>query len=191
MKETELTVQVYNSLEETKSILENKGFVFVKQFVLNDFYFSNKQTAELEKVEYIDIINNSILLRDITGDVKETELIFKNKELDFNGNVVAEEKIKSKVENYKNTKAILLKSGLTCWCNLIQNLFIYKKDNTELAIQSVDDLGLFIEYEEEPNMKNLSKEEKFEKMKQFLLSLNLKIGNDFSCKKVYLKLKNK
>ena len=52
-------------------------------------------------------------------------------------------------------------------------------------------IGLFIEYEEEENMKQLSSKEKFEKMKDFLISLKLKIGNDFSCKKVFLKLKTK
>ena len=40
MAETEITVQVFNSFEEIKQILENQGFKMVENFQLNDCYFS-------------------------------------------------------------------------------------------------------------------------------------------------------
>lgn len=40
MAETEITVQVFNSFEETKTILENQGFKLIQNFQLNDWYFS-------------------------------------------------------------------------------------------------------------------------------------------------------
>ena len=65
--------------------------------------------------------------------------------------------------------------------------FVYSVDGIEFAIQEVEDLGTFIECEENNSIENLSDSEKFEFLKRFVYSLDFNIGNNFSVKKVYMK----
>ena len=70
--------------------------------------------------------------------------------------------------------------------------FVYSISGVEFVIQVVEDLGIFIECEENKSIEHLSSDEKFEYLKKFILGLGLEIGDDFSCKKVYMKyLKDK
>ena len=68
-------------------------------------------------------------------------------------------------------------------------MLVYKKENVEFALQIIDELGIFIEYEEDETMQALSEKEKINVMLETLKNLGLKLGDDFSCKKVYLKFK--
>ena len=55
-------------------------------------------------------------------------------------------------------------------------------------LQIIEDLGTFIEYEEDQSMKDLSAKAKFNLMQNNLQKLQLNLGKDFSCKKVFMKL---
>ncbi|MBQ9792238.1 MAG: hypothetical protein IJW32_00635 [Clostridia bacterium] len=191
MKQTEITVQVFESIESVDKKLKQAGFSFYKNVVLSDFYFIRFGKEKTKGMQYKELIENSILLRNLTGDVNETELIFKNKHFDKSGNVIEEEKLKTNVDNFEDTLKILKCAKLYNWCKLTQKLFIYKQDEKELCVQDVDGLGIFIEYEEEPFMREMSIDEKLNKMINNLKELNLKLGEDFFCKKVYMKYLNK
>lgn len=191
MKQTEITAQVFNSLEDIDLLLKNKGFILNKKVVLKDYYFTRFGKEKVKNMNYKELLESFILLRNLTGDVNETELIFKNKLFDKSGNVIEEEKFKTKVDSMESSLKILKCAKLYNWCNLTQNLFIYKKDEKELCVQDVDGLGIFIEYEEDPSYKNLKADEKIILMINYLKDLNLILGEDFFCKKVYMKYSNK
>lgn len=193
MTETEITVQVFNSLAETQNILNDNGFKLIETKKLCDYYFSKYSMDELEKQEYSELINNSILARKVSLQDKDINLIiYKIKNLDKLGNVISEEKVDTKVENFENTLRIFELAHLTHWCKLEQDLYIYNKDNIQFCLQVIDDLGIFIEYEEDDSMSHLTSEQmKIEYMLGILKSLRLKIGNDYSCKKVLMKFKQK
>ena len=184
MAETEITVQVFNSFEEIKTILENQGFKLIENFQLNDWYFS--KIDNIESLEYIDIINNSFLVRQILTDCEKIELCYKKKEVDEFGNVIAEEKIKSSVNSLQSTIDIFVASGLNNYCVFRNNSFVYKKGEICFAIQVVDDLGIFLEYEEDRSMINMDEKQKFNYMSSIVNSLNLRIGDDYSCKKMLM-----
>lgn len=135
------------------------------------------------------MIANSFIVRQTTDHPKRTinEIIYKNKELDENNNVIAEEKTKCQVDDLENLLKIFHLTNLNCWYNLYQHTLIYKKDETELALQIVNNLGVFIEYEENETMKKINTKEKISHMLKNLNDLELKTGQDFSCKKVFLK----
>ena len=189
MQKTEVTVEVLNSFDETKSILIKNGFNCVEEWTLNDHYFSKFSKKQLKNMKFIEIMDNSILLRQSIGKNNEQEIIYKRKEVDEQENVISEEKIYSKIDSIENTRQIFLLAGLSEWCSIVDKNYIYKNKNFEFDLQVVEGLGIFIEFEEDASMKSLSKREKIEKMKSLLYTLGLKLGDDFSCKKVLLKFK--
>ena len=77
------------------------------------------------------------------------------------GNIIAEEKIKSSVNSLQNTIDIFVASGLNNYCVVRNNSFVYKKGEICFAIQVVDDLGIFLEYEEGRSMINMDEKQKF------------------------------
>ena len=137
----------------------------------------------------IIIIRNSIILREIDngdGD-RKAKIVHKNKVLDANGNVISEDKLSTSIGNTTTVSKILERAGLNCWCELVNHSTVYRVGEFDLAIQDIDGLGLFLEIEETKSMEHWTSEEKFEYMKNFVLGLHLKVGKDFSCKKVYMK----
>ena len=68
------------------------------------------------------------------------------------------------------------------------NSYVYKKGNVELVIQKIKGLGIFLELEENKSMRNLNLQEKIFKLINTVKNLNLKLGTDFSCKKVFMLL---
>lgn len=187
MKETEITVQILDDVNDLIEMLKNKNFSLEEEFDMIDYYFSKDDTETLKKLEYIDIINHSFLVRQIIGDDNSINLMFKSKELDEKGNVIAEEKVKTPVDNLEKAIKIFKLSGLNNWCEIKQHMLVWKRGETEFAIQIIDDLGAFIEYEETASMSSLTEQEKIDAMLADLKGLGINIGNDYSCKKVYMK----
>lgn len=188
MKETEITVQVFNSLNEIYDILEKQKFKIVEQYILNDYYFSKFVNQQLNSLTYPQIIANSFLVREvITENEKKSQLCYKNKTLDDKGNVIAEEKVRTKVQNLDETLKIFKLAGINRWCSLNQHIICYKKEGFEIMLQIVEGLGVFIEYEEDKSMVGMTEQQKIEFMFNNLKSIGLKLGKDYSCKKVYMK----
>ena len=115
--------------------------------------------------------------------------LYSNKVVDTNNVVLSEQKVKTKVDSLENCLQIYKLAGLTCWCELVQTIYVLKKGDIELLLQKVEGLGSFIEYEETENMKDLSEHQKIDALLNDLKQLNLQIGADYSCKKVYMKFK--
>ncbi len=187
--ETEITVQVYNSLEEIDKILTKQGFILIKKVFLQDFYFSKYSLKELQSFDYPTLIKNSCLIRNEIDLENKSYICYKNKILDNDNNVIAEKKTSCLIADFNKSLEILNKMGLTNWCNLQQDMYIYSNNKICFAVQVVKDLGIFIEYEEDDNMQDLSENEKISYMYNNLKQLKLELGNDYSCKKVYLKFK--
>ena len=192
MQETEITVEVFDDVQTIDKILKEKNFFVTDKKTLNDFYYTNFKPKELKNIKYTNLIKNSFLVRNVTGEnFYETTLCYKNKIIDENENVIAEEKTKSKVENLEKTLQILNKANITNWCNLKQDMIIYSNNQVEFAVQIVENLGVFIEFEETEEISNWTEVEKIKYLVNYLKSLGLKLGNDFSCKKPYMMLNKK
>ena len=187
MKETEITVQVFNKFEEIDYTLKNQGFEMIENFQLNDWYFS--QITNVNNVLYGDLLKSSFLVRQVLTDKEIIQLCYKQKEIDELGNVIAEEKISTDLSSLSNAIDIFKKAGLNNYCIVEDNSFVYKNGNIEFVVQVVKNIGIFIEYEEDETMKGMSNFEKIEHMKKIVNSLGLKLGQDYSCKKVSMLLK--
>lgn len=183
MQETEITVQVFEEKETILSHLQKQGFKLERTFQLNDWYYIKHD--DISGITYQNLLSQSILIRQIITDAERCQICFKDKTYDNNGNVVSEEKITSQINNLENTKRIFRRAGLNNYCTLFNTSFVFRKDEIYFALQVIDDLGIFIEYEEDETLpKGLSPHQKIDIMLNRVKSLGLPIGEDYSCKKV-------
>lgn len=74
-------------------------------------------------------------------------------------------------------------SGLNNYSAVKNNSYVYKKDEIVFIVQVIENLGIFIEHEEDDNMTIMKQQEKIDYMCNVVNSLNLKLGNDYFCKK--------
>ena len=188
MEETEITVQVYGSLDEINSSLAKSGFNLAEKYILDDYYFTHLKKEQVQKASYRELILSSFVLRKVVGKTPRTFLEFKNKSQDDAGNVIAEQKVICDVADFKLAKEIFERSGLNMYCHLVDHCNIYSNGSFSFNLQVVDELGIFIEIEEFGQIKNLAPKQKFEELKRLVQQLGLRTGNDYSVKKVYEKI---
>lgn len=188
MKETEITVQVFDTKENLFRKLDDLGFQMIENFQLNDWYFTKLENTE--NVGFQKLIDNSILIREVVENGKaQTQICYKKKEYDDCGNVISEEKTKTHVDDRDKILKILSLAGLNNYCEIHNDSYCFCRDGFEFSIQVVDDLGIFIEYEEDDSVpKNMTCEEKTQFMLNAVKGLGLNIGKDYSCKKVQMKI---
>ena len=110
MRETEITVQVFNSLEEIDDILVSQGFEKTRNFQLNDWYFT--RLDDIQNINFVDLINNSFLVRQLISNTEKLQLCYKQKQVDEFNNVIAEEKFMSQIDALDETLKIFNYCGL-------------------------------------------------------------------------------
>ena len=189
MQSTEVCVQVYNSAEAAhKKIIQN-GYKFVENYIVTDYYFTHLNNQELKEVEYGKLMENTLLLRSITLNNKQTDyIIFKNKTLNSKNEVIFEEKMQTQIESLSNAKKMFNASGLKNWCRIQIEERDYVKGETTITLQNVPQLGVFIELEQKTNS-NLSAQMLFQDLVYDANALGLDLGKDYSCKKNYMLFK--
>jgi len=186
MKETEITVELFEDIKFIDKKLKEQGFAVIEKFQLNDWYYSKRD--DVLKLTYSQLIDSSFLVREIVTNHTKYELCFKKKEYDKLGNVIAEEKVKTEISDLDSCLKIFKLVGLNNYCIVENSSTVYKKGNIEFAIQNINGLGVFLELEEDTSMSAMSSDEKFAYLADIVKGLGLKIGNDFSCKKVFMML---
>ena len=187
---TEICVEIKENLEKVIDILKNLGYMFDERYVIHDTYYTTFKESDLKTISYKDLLNGSLIIRNIVGNSGvSTNIVYKNKTLDNKGNVINEIKTKLKIDDEEKAKTIFTNIGLTCWCDYINENIVYKKDDIALTLQKVENLGVFLEIEEYPSIKDKKEEDKFTILSNLAKSLNINLGEDYSVKKPYLFLK--
>lgn len=187
MKETEITVQVFEEKETILNHLQKQGFKLESTFQLNDWYYIRHNN--ISGMTYQNLISQSIIVRQIITDSEKCKICFKDKAYDNDGNVICEEKIVSLIDNLENTKQIFNRAGLNNYCTLLNTSFVFRKGEIYFALQVIENLGIFIEYEEDETIpQGLTPQEKIDIMLNRVKSLGLPVGDDYSCKKVQMYL---
>lgn len=194
MKETEVTVEVLESSNSAEAKLKNLGFTCERVFSMTDRYYSPISIDRLKNRPFESIIRNSFLLRtvnemtDLDSELVHV-LIYKDKIFDQNGDVIEEEKVQTYIDSAEKHAEIFAKAGLVPYATISSFNKVYKREDMEIVLQGVKDLGLFIEFEEMENMKNLPPQEKTKTLISLLQNLGLSLGTDFNCKKLDMYVK--
>lgn len=186
---TEICVQIDGNFEEIKKAVSRQGFEFIESYDNYDTYFTTIKKENIKSVSYKQLLDNSVIIRNIKGDNFDIKnIVYKKKTLDNNGNVIDEVKTKLKIDDIEKAKTIFSNIGLNCWCDYVNHNNEFKKGEIVLIIQYVEDLGTFIEIEEYKSIENKTDKEKFTILMDIINSLGFKIGKDYSCKKPYMLL---
>lgn len=96
--ETEITVLVKTDYENLKKELELNGFSIKEEYIVNDTYMVNS-AIDILNIDSLNILKNSILVREIVGI--EKELLYKYKKYDNNGDIIEQGKVKCPITDIK------------------------------------------------------------------------------------------
>lgn len=190
MGQTEITVQVFENIENLKQKLVSLGYTEKDEFTGADYYFTTLRENEIKTATYKQLLDSSVIVRSFktkhSDDIKSS-LLFKNKVLDDNGNVISEEKVTTKVDCCNTAVKILNLAKLNNWVTLKQQNAFYVLGEKTIIVGTVEGLeGSFMEIEEYESIKNLSTQEKMDKLITDAKQFGFKIGTDTSVKKVYM-----
>jgi predicted adenylyl cyclase CyaB len=185
MKQVEITVRVLESLNEAIEKLKGQGFYEIRESVIIDIYMSQLYN-EIKVDNLKEILSNSVLLRTVIVEGKEIKLItYKNKIYD-NETVISEEKISIDCDDLGKAQKLFECLKFKEIVTVKYDLIVLKKDDIELAFQDVENLGLFVEFENDNDFESVSindiKKEK-ENMMSTLKKFGLKLGEDYDVKK--------
>lgn len=189
MLQTEITVQLFEDIKNVENKLIKLGFCKTEELNIQENYFTNLKNEALKNASYSNLLVTSVILRSYTtlkNKVPTAKLIRRLENLDSHNYAVGEERVIKEVEDEVHSRKVMTNIGYTNWVTLKQKNIYYKKGEITIILSDVEGLGNFIEVEEYPSISNLVETEKIDILKQYIKSFNFNIGNDFSCKKVYM-----
>ena len=159
MEQIEITVRVKESLENVVTKLKKEEFVIIRKSEINDLYMSQLvDKLKSDNIQYI--LSNSVLLRYLNIEGEEIKKItYKNKKYDKNNNLLSEQKISIDCKDLETAKKLFECLKFEELIRVKYQVIVLKKDNMELALQLVENLGLLLEYEDTNDYRGMSNTE--------------------------------
>lgn len=182
MREIEITVKVFDSVEKTKDILARQGLKIVDTYSTKDIYLSQDINLS-QSIE--SVLNKSVILRQIVTPSKVIKkIVHKNKVYDGD-TLLYEDKINLKCEDLENAKLLFEALDFKELVIVQYDSFVYQKEGLELSFQNVKDLGLLLEIESDKKKLESEEDVMQEKRRLYNLakSLSLNIGDELNIKK--------
>lgn len=190
MKEIEITVKVFDSVEKTKDILARQGLKIIDTYSTKDIYLS-QDTKLSQSIE--SVLNKSVILRQIITPSKVIKkIVHKNKVYDGD-TLLYEDKINLKCEDLENAKLLFEALDFKELVIVQYDSFVYQKEGLELSFQNVKDLGLLLEIESDKKKLESEEDVMQEKRRLYNLakSLSLNIGDELNIKKAKALIKKR
>lgn len=144
MKEIEILVEVYDDIDRVKNILKKYKYVGLKHTI--DEYYYDPKRDDL-KPDSNNQLSHCLRLRSKNNDYYIT---YKDDVFD-DGKWLYSNEYETKVESIDVLKQVFDKLGLKKFIEIDNNKEIYLTDKYEIALESVTDLGLFLEVEYSTN----------------------------------------
>lgn len=184
---TEICVEISATVDEIKKVAIEKGFEFLETYYNLDTYYTTLKNEELKNVSYLNLLDNSVVIRDVFGDTWAVKnIVHKKKTLDENQNVIEEIKTEIKIDDIAKAKKLFDNLKMTCWCDFTNQNTLLKKGEVILNVQYIKELGTFIEVEEYDSIADYPATQKFDILVDIINSLGFPIGTDYSCKKPFM-----
>ena len=188
MEEKEICLKSNVSFEEIKNIMFDIGFKVQEDFQMNDIYMINKDVdISLDNKDII--FKDNILVRETVG--KRTLLVNKIKELDGNGVVIGERKVKCPIADSLSGYNFLCSIGYKKVFELKDHNLLVTNGVNEIYIQDVEGLGTYIEMEQKNLLLKNTNGDTIEELVNTIKKYNLPLDySDISVKKALEMLKN-
>ena len=174
--ENEITVEVLETKENVIKSISSNGFKLLKEYDINDIYLVKKEFENCKN--YNGLLNNSILIRDISEKPNTRKLItYKQKHIDDNGNILNQINANVEINNIDDAYNMLKLIGYMDLMKISDHISVYQKNNgDELALQFVND-RIYIEIEEKCEHTG-KRYESLDYMKSIIKNLNLQIKDE-------------
>ena len=190
MAQTEITVQVFEDIENVKTKLQNLGYVWQDTFSGTDTYFSTIPQNQIANANYKQLLDTSIIIRDFhkqKNNFHSVSLVHKRKNLSPEGNVIGEQKTTLGITNPETADQLLSNAGLVRWLVLKQQNSFFSLGEKTIIVGTVEGLdGCFVEIEQFDSIANLTEQQKFDSLRDFVKTFGFCMGNDYSCKKTFM-----
>lgn len=184
MKEIEVLVEVYDSIENVKKKLEKFDYKGLKNTIDEYYYDPKRDTLKPDKDNQL-----SHCLR-VRTKSNEYFITYKDDVFD-NGKWLYSNEYETKIESITMIKEIFNKLGLIKFIEIDNKKETYTYKDYEIVIEDVKDLGIFMEVEyctnEEVDVKNIKKE-----IQKFINELGLNVSEELNMGKpeMYMKKHN-
>lgn len=174
--ENEITVEVLETKENVIKSISSNGFKLLKKYDINDIYLVKKEFQNCKN--YNKLLNNSILIRDISEKSNTRKLItYKQKHIDDNRNILNQINANVEINNIEDAYNMLKLIGYMELMKISDHISVYQKNNGgELALQFVND-RIYIEIEEKCEHTG-KRYESLDYMKGIIKNLNLPIKDE-------------
>ena len=174
--ENEITVEILETKENVINSISNNGFKLLNEYNINDIYLVKKEFENCQT--YNELLNNSILIRDISEKPNPRKLItYKQKQIDNNGNIINQINADVEINNIDDAYNMLKLIGYIDLMKISDHISVYKKDNgDEFALQFVNN-RIYIEIEEKCEHTG-KRYQSLDYMKSIIKDLNLPIKDE-------------
>ena len=143
----EITVKIKCDLDEFYKTIKERGFEEIDHFNLDDTFFIQND-LNLENMTTREILSKAVLVRQVTYDYKIVKLIvFKKKEFDENGNILDQQNIECNVLDTEEAKKLLKAMNYKEIMRIVENDFVFRKDNVQFAVKDIVDGDKLLEME--------------------------------------------
>lgn len=187
MKQVEITTRVLETLDSITQKLEKQGFQIIRKSRVEDEYLTQYQ-GTFEQKHILEMLSSSVLLRYLNANGKITKKITYKQKTYQNEIVMTEEKINVNCDDLDMAKKLFLALHFRPLVKVGYDVIVFSNQKIELAFQTVENLGLLVEYE---NVKDFSDstEEEIVLAKQQMLkeikNLNIQTTEEIDVKKAY------
>jgi len=184
--DNEITVEVDLDILELKNILTKNNFIIKEEYDVNDIYMFDKKCEVTS--DYLEILKHCILIRNVIKETKNIkEIVYKYKEYNEKKEIIKQGKVSCYIENIKDAKTLFEILGYSKLIEIHDHLMVYTNGKIEFAVQLVNDKHIYIEIEEENNLKYGYRN--LEEIKKEFNKYNIPIkNNDYFVKKAEIKL---
>ena len=173
MKEIEILVEVYSTIDEVIKVLDKFEYIGNKETI--DTYYYDPLRNNL-KPNSKNQINECLRLR--TKD-NVNSITYKTDQFDEDGEWLYSDEYETTVDDIFMITKIFNKLGLRKLLTIHNSKRTYKYNNYEIVFETVKDLGYFIEVEyctnEDINIKSKKKE-----IQKFIDSLGIKVSKELN-----------
>lgn len=181
----EITVKVTTSKEELIKVLKEKGFKYIREFSLDDYYFVPNK-LDIKSLSPREILAKCLIVRNIFDEGKyKKKITYKIKEINNIGEIINQKAINCDIYDIDQAKNLLEAIGYYQIMNIKEDDLVYKKGDLELSIKDIKDGDILIEVEVDENTEFNT----IDKIKKVVQNLEIPIvKNEFFVKKAEIEL---
>ena len=185
MKEIEILVSVFDEKEQVKKTLS--GFEYKGDKKVVDIYYFDPKRSQLQPDETLRLTE---CLRLRTKD-DSSFITYKNDKFDNNGKWLYSEEVETKVEDVNKMKSIFSSIGLEELIVIDNTKSTYIKDNYEIVLEDVSNLGLFLEVEVMLDNDDVNVNIEKQKIQNFIDELGINVSEELNMGKPEMMLRKK